>query len=79
MNAFNETDTLMNSLASELKAARERRNVVLSQIAEETRIGLRHLESLEEGRYSDLPGGIYNRAFIKAYCEFLNLDAQDHH
>ncbi len=67
----------MNSLGSELKAARERRNISLSFIAEETRIGLRHLQSLEEGRFSDLPGGIYNRAFIKAYCEILNLDAHD--
>jgi len=77
MDVLGKTETFMNSLASELKAARERRNVPLSQIAEETRIGLRHFQSLEEGRYSDLPGGIYNRAFIKAYCEALNLDAQD--
>jgi cytoskeleton protein RodZ len=64
----------MGSFASELKSEREKRNVSLAQIATETRISLRHLESLEEGRYGDLPGGIYNRAFLKAYCEFLNLD-----
>jgi len=64
----------MGSFALELKSEREKRNVSLAQIATETRISLRHLESLEEGRYGDLPGGIYNRAFLKAYCEFLNLD-----
>jgi cytoskeleton protein RodZ len=67
----------MASVASELKAEREKRNIPLAQIAADTRISLRYLESLEEGRYGDLPGGIYNRAFVKAYCEILNLDQQE--
>jgi cytoskeleton protein RodZ len=67
----------MGTIASELKAEREKRNIPLAHIAAETRISLRHLESLEEGRYGDMPGGIYNRAFLKAYCEILNLDATE--
>jgi cytoskeletal protein RodZ len=66
----------MSSLASELRDERERRNITLAHIAEETRISLRHLQSLEEGRYADMPGGIYNRAFIKAYCDVIGLDSQ---
>jgi cytoskeleton protein RodZ len=77
MTTLSATDTYMTSLASELKIEREQRNVPLEQIAEETRISLRHLQSLEEGRYSDMPGGMYTRAFIKAYCEFLNLDYKE--
>ncbi len=64
----------MESVASELKSEREKRKISLAQIAADTRISLRHLESLEEGRYADLPGGMYNRAFLRAYCERLNLD-----
>jgi cytoskeleton protein RodZ len=64
----------MISVASKLKSEREKRGIALARIASETRINLCHLESLEEGRYSDLPGGIYNRAFLKAYCESLKLD-----
>jgi cytoskeleton protein RodZ len=67
----------MASVASELKAEREKRNIPLAQIAADTRISLHYLESLEEGRYGDLPGGMYNRAFLKAYCEILNLDQQE--
>jgi cytoskeleton protein RodZ len=67
----------MGTVAAELKSEREKRKIPLSQIAAETRISLRHLESLEEGRFSDLPGGIYNRAFLKAYCETLNLDPRE--
>jgi cytoskeleton protein RodZ len=64
----------MGTVASELKAERERLKIPLSQIAAETRISLRHLESLEEGRYRDMPGGLYTRSFLKAYCEILNLN-----
>jgi len=67
----------MGTVASELKSEREKRKVSLADIAAETRISLRYLESLEEGRLSDLPGGIYNRAFLRAYCETLNLDNLD--
>ena len=64
----------MGSLAADLKTEREKRNTSLAQIAADTRISLHYLESLEEGRYGDLPGGMYNRAFLKAYCESLNLN-----
>ncbi len=67
----------MASVASDLKSEREKRNVPLAQIAADTRISLHHLESLEEGRYGDLPGGMYNRAFIRAYCESLDLDQKE--
>jgi cytoskeleton protein RodZ len=64
----------MGSLAADLKTEREKRNTSLAQIAADTRINLHYLESLEEGRYGDLPGGMYNRAFLRAYCESLNLN-----
>jgi cytoskeleton protein RodZ len=67
----------MGTFAADLKSEREKRKISLSQIAAETRISMRHLQSLEEGRFADLPGGIYNRAFLKAYCEILKLDPQD--
>jgi len=67
----------MESVASHLKSEREKRNISLAQIAADTRISLRHLQSLEEGRFGDLPGGMYNRAFVRAYCESLKLDQKD--
>ena len=67
----------MGSLAADLKTEREKRNIPLAQIAADTRISLHYLESLEDGRYGELPGGMYNRAFIRAYCESLNLSQQE--
>jgi cytoskeleton protein RodZ len=65
------------SVASDLKAERESRKITLAQIAADTRISLHHLQSLEEGRYADLPGGVYNRAFIRAYCESIHVDPKE--
>lgn len=67
----------MESVASYLKSAREKQNVSLAQMAADTKISLHYLESLEEGRYKDLPGGMYNRAFLRAYCERFNLNQQE--
>jgi len=67
----------MASLAADLKSEREKRNISLSQVAADTRISLHYLESLEGGRYSELPGGMYNRAFLRAYCETLDLDQRE--
>jgi cytoskeleton protein RodZ len=66
----------MESLGAQLKAAREQKRVSVSQAARETRISANHLESLETGRYQSLPGGIYNRAFLRMYSEYLGLDPQ---
>ncbi len=62
------------TLGEDLRAARERKNLTLEQIARDTRISLRHLKNLEEGRYGDMPGGAYNRAFLRSYCSCLELE-----
>ncbi|HYK92007.1 MAG TPA: RodZ domain-containing protein [Acidobacteriota bacterium] len=67
----------MEPLATYLKSARESKQVTLEQISAATRISARHYQSIEAGRYKDLPGGVYNRAFIKAYCDYLKLESED--
>ena len=67
----------MGSVAIDLKEEREKKNISLAQIASDTRISLRYLQCIEEGRFSDLPGGVYNRAFLKAYCESINIDPRE--
>jgi len=64
----------LRTLGAELRSTREKKSIPLARIASETRISLRHLESIEEGRYGDLPGGMYNRAFLRGYCDVLGID-----
>jgi cytoskeleton protein RodZ len=65
----------MALIGGDLKLARENRKLSLRQASRDTRISVRFLECLEEERYSELPGGMYNRAFLRAYCQYLGLDA----
>jgi len=67
----------MESAAVDLKTEREKKNISLAQIAADTHISLYYLQCIEEGRYGDLPGGLYNRAFLKAYCESIHLDSRE--
>jgi len=67
----------MESIASKLKTRRESLNISLEKISNDTRISLYQLISLENGQYSDLPGGMYTRAILRAYCEELGLDKDE--
>ena len=67
----------MESIASKLRTRRESLNLSLEQISNDTRISLHHLKSLENGSYADLPGGMYNRAILRSYCDELGLDKNE--
>jgi len=64
------------SLGQELRRAREARGVSLREISEQTRITMRHLEAIEADDYKHLPGGIFNRSFVKAYARHIRFDEQ---
>jgi transcriptional regulator with XRE-family HTH domain len=57
-----------------LRAARERRGLTIQQIANETKIPRRLLESLEHGDLGAIPAGMYQRAEIRAYAKAVGLD-----
>ncbi len=62
------------SLGEQLRRAREARGVTLREISEQTRITMRHLEAIEADDYKHLPGGIFNKSFIKAYARHVRFD-----
>src|SRR5436190_13625292 len=61
-------------VGSKLRAARERRGLSLRQIAAQTKISVGVLEALERNDISRLPGGIFSRAFVRAYAVEIGLD-----
>ena len=64
----------MASFGERLKREREMRGVSLEEIAESTKIGKRHLQALETEDFDQLPGGIFNKGFVRAYSKYLGLD-----
>lgn len=60
-----------------LKRERELREVSLNEITAGTRIGARFLEALENEQWEKLPGGVFNRGFVRAIAHFLGLDEEN--
>src|SRR6185369_13645733 len=57
-----------------LRAAREERKLSLEDVAAQTRIPQRHLESIEVGNWAALPAPTYTTGFAKAYATAVGLD-----
>jgi cytoskeletal protein RodZ len=64
------------SFGEELRLAREARGISLRHISDQTRISIRYLEAIESDDYKRLPGGIFNRSFIKAYAKQIGFDEE---
>src|SRR5262245_56691374 len=66
----------MTDFGASFKKSREALGVSLAQIANETRISTRFLLAIENEDFRQLPGGIFNRGFIRAYAERVGLDPE---
>jgi cytoskeleton protein RodZ len=62
------------SFGHKLKTEREKRGITLDQISSSTKIGTRMLQALEEDNFDQLPGGIFNKGFVRAYARHVGLD-----
>jgi transcriptional regulator with XRE-family HTH domain len=62
------------SFGARLRQQREARQIDLVAISEQTKIKLALLEALENGDVSHWPSGIFRRAYIRAYAQFIGLD-----
>ena len=67
----------MGSFGDRLRREREMRGVSLDDIAEATKIGTRSLRALEEEHFELLPGGIFNKGFVRAYAKYLGLNEDE--
>jgi cytoskeletal protein RodZ len=65
---------MSETIGEKLRLAREARGIALRDISEQTRISIRYLEAIETDDYGRLPGGIFNRSFIRAYAKFIGYD-----
>jgi cytoskeleton protein RodZ len=66
----------MGSFGDRLKKEREQRSISLDDISLSTKIGTRMLRALEEEKFEQLPGGIFNKGFVRAYARHVGLDEE---
>jgi len=64
----------MSTVAEQLRAAREAKNLTVEQVAESTKIRTDHIRALEEGNFNIFSAPIYIRGSVKNYAAVLKLD-----
>ncbi len=68
---------MSQTLGEKLRQAREERDISISEVAEQTRISPLYIESIENDDYSPLPGGIFNKGFVKSFAKFVGVDEDE--
>lgn len=67
----------MGAFGDRLRRQRELRGVSLEEISQSTKISTRLLRALEDQQFERLPGGIFNKGFIRAYARYLGIDEDE--
>jgi cytoskeletal protein RodZ len=65
------------TIGEQLRHAREERGMGLREISDQTKISVPQLEAIESNDYKRLPGGVFNRSFVKAYARCVGYDEKE--
>jgi len=68
--------TTKGGFGEHLRREREMRGISLDEICSATRIGTRFLQAMENEQWDQLPGGVFNRGFVRAVAHHLGLDEE---
>ena len=65
------------SFGEHLRGQREMRGISLDQIMATTKISRRLLQALEDEQFELLPGGIFNKSYVRAYAKCVGMDEEE--
>ena len=74
---FEQQAGLPLGVGEQLRAAREKRGLTLAEVAAETRIPQRHLQTIETGDFAALPARTYAIGFARTYAKAVGLNDGD--
>ena len=77
MSALEQDELFPNPIGEQLKAAREAKKLSLAEVANETRIPLRHLQHIEDGEWEALPAITYSIGFARSYANAVGLNGAE--
>ena len=64
----------MGEFGNKFRKEREKKALSLDDVSHVTKIGSRMLQAIEEEHFDRLPGGIFNKGFIRTYAKHLGLN-----
>jgi cytoskeletal protein RodZ len=67
----------VGKFGDKFRKARERQGIKLEDVSNSTKIGSRMLRAIEEEDFDQLPGGVFNKGFVRAYAKYLGLDEEE--
>ena len=70
-------DEIPTDIGSRLRQARETRGLTLRDIATTTKISMTALVAIEDNDFARLPGGVFSRAYVRAFAAEVGLDADE--
>src|SRR5712675_1943283 len=70
-------ESAVPSFGEKLRKEREQRKITLDDISSSTKISTRMLRALEEEHFDQLPGGVFNKGFVRAYARQVGLDEEE--
>jgi cytoskeletal protein RodZ len=66
----------VGQFGDKFREAREKKGISLDDVSNVTKISARMLQAIEEEHFDQLPGGVFNKGFIRAYAKHVGLDAE---
>jgi cytoskeleton protein RodZ len=76
MSALNSQPTNPEAFGQEMRRLRESAGLTLQDIAAETKISVRILTALEEGKFQYLPEVVFTRNFVGQYARTIGFDPE---
>jgi hypothetical protein len=67
----------VGSFGDNLRRQREVRNISLEAISNSTKISIRMLRAIEDEHFDQLPGGVFNKGFVRAYARQVGSDEDE--
>ena len=67
----------MGEFGDKFRTAREKKELSFDDVSNVTKISSRMLQAIEEEHFDQLPGGVFNKGFIRAYAKHLGLNGDE--
>jgi cytoskeletal protein RodZ len=67
----------VGEFGNKFRKAREKKELSFDDVSNVTKIASRMLQAIEEEHFDQLPGGVFNKGFIRAYAKHLGLNDQE--
>jgi cytoskeletal protein RodZ len=68
---------ITTDIGSRIRQAREQRGLTIRDVANTTKISTAALNAIEHNDFARLPGGVFRRAYVRAFATEVGLDADE--